>query len=172
VAAGLACGVVLVAAMVVVELRKESPMIDVRLLTNRLFASGSTVMTVHSVAFLGTLFTITLYFQDERGMTPLASGLSTFPEAMGVVIGSQLASRLLYRRLRPRRHLMLGTPTCGWSGCCSSAWGSPSARCSWAPSPRPSPWSPRPPPAAPQPCSTSAAGSAAPSESRWRRPSS
>jgi MFS family permease len=28
---------------------------------------------------------------------------------MGVVIGSQLASRLLYRRLRPRRHLMLGT---------------------------------------------------------------
>ncbi|MCW2869694.1 DHA2 family efflux MFS transporter permease subunit [Actinacidiphila oryziradicis] len=109
VAVGLACGVVLVAAMVVVELRKESPMIDVRLLTNRLFASGSTVMTVHSVAFLGTLFTITLYFQDERGMTPLASGLSTFPEAMGVVIGSQLASRLLYRRLRPRRHLMLGT---------------------------------------------------------------
>jgi EmrB/QacA subfamily drug resistance transporter len=109
VAVELACGVVLVAAMVVVELRKQSPMIDVRLLTNRLFASGSTVMTVHSVAFLGTLFTITLYFQDERGMTPLASGLSTFPEAMGVVIGSQLASRLLYRRLRPRRHLMLGT---------------------------------------------------------------
>ena len=84
-------------------------MIDVRLLTNRLFAAGSTVMTVHSVAFLGTLFTITLYFQDERGMTPLASGLSTFPEAVGVVIGSQLASRLLYRRLRPRWHLMLGT---------------------------------------------------------------
>jgi MFS family permease len=95
--------------MIVVELRKESPMIDVRMLTNRLFAAGSTVMTVHSVAFLGTLFTITLYFQDERGMTPLASGLSTFPEAVGVVIGSQLASRLLYRRLRPRRHLMLGT---------------------------------------------------------------
>jgi EmrB/QacA subfamily drug resistance transporter len=109
VALGLACGAVLVAAMIVVELRKESPMIDVRLLTNRLFAAGSTVMTVHSVAFLGTLFTITLYFQDERGMTPLASGLSTFPEAVGVVIGSQLASRLLYRRLRPRRHLMLGT---------------------------------------------------------------
>jgi hypothetical protein len=34
-------------------------------------------------------------------MTPLAAGLSTFPEVMGVVIGSRLASRLLYRRLRP-----------------------------------------------------------------------
>ena len=109
VAAGLACGVALVAAMVLVELRKESPMIDIRLLTNRLFSFGSTVMTVHSTAFLGTLFTVTLYFQDERGMTPLAAGLSTFPEAVGVVLGSQLASRVLYRRLRPRRHLILGT---------------------------------------------------------------
>jgi MFS family permease len=94
--------------MAAVELRKRSPMIDVRLLRIRLFASGSTVMTVQSATFLGTLFTITLYFQDQRGMSPMAAGLSTFPEAMGVVLGSQLASRVLYRRLRPRRHLMLG----------------------------------------------------------------
>ncbi|MFJ6567623.1 MDR family MFS transporter [Streptomyces sp. NPDC091292] len=108
VTAALACGAVLVAAMVAVELRKRLPMIDVRLLTNRLFASGTTVMTVESVAFLGTLFTLTLYFQDERGMSPLAAGLCTFPEALGVVTGSQLAGRVLYRRLRPRRHLILG----------------------------------------------------------------
>ncbi|MFF1625818.1 MDR family MFS transporter [Streptomyces sp. NPDC058272] len=108
VAAGLACGAVLVAALAVVELRGRPPMIDVRLLTDRLFASGSAVMTVQSATFLGTLFTLTLYFQDERGMSPQAAGLSTFPEALGVVVGSQLASRLLYRMLRPRRHLMLG----------------------------------------------------------------
>ncbi|MFC9846226.1 MDR family MFS transporter [Streptomyces sp. NPDC060223] len=109
IAACLACGTVLVASMIVVELRKEFPMMDVRLLTNRLFASGTAVMTVQSVAFLGTLFTLTLYLQDERGMSPLAAGLTIFSEAMGVVIGSQLASRLLYRKLGPRRHLMLGS---------------------------------------------------------------
>ncbi|MFF2847790.1 MFS transporter [Streptomyces sp. NPDC058001] len=98
VAAALAGGAVLVAAMVAVELRRRLPMIDVRLLTNRLFASGTTVMTVESVVFLGSLFTLTLYFQDERGMTPLAAGLCTFPEALGVVTGSQLAGRVLYRR--------------------------------------------------------------------------
>ncbi|MCX4975028.1 DHA2 family efflux MFS transporter permease subunit [Streptomyces sp. NBC_00620] len=108
IAACVALGVVLVAAMIVVELRKESPMMDVRLLSDRLFASGTAVMTVQSVAFLGTLFTVTLYLQDERGMTPLAAGLTIFAEAVGVVTGSQLASRLLYRRLLPRRHLMLG----------------------------------------------------------------
>ncbi|MEU2923545.1 DHA2 family efflux MFS transporter permease subunit [Streptomyces sp. NPDC007251] len=104
----LACGAVLATAMVTVELRKRTPMIDVRLLKDRLFASGATVMTVESVTFLGTLFTLTLYLQDERGMTPMTAGLTTFPEALGVVTGSQLASRVLYRRLRPRRHLVLG----------------------------------------------------------------
>ncbi|MEV6112910.1 DHA2 family efflux MFS transporter permease subunit [Streptomyces sp. NPDC052109] len=108
VVAALAGGASLTAAMTVVELRKRTPMIDVRLLGNRLFASGTAVMTVESVTFLGALFTLTLYLQDERGMTALSAGLTTFPEAVGVVAGSQLASRVLYRRLRPRRHLMLG----------------------------------------------------------------
>ncbi|MFF1449801.1 DHA2 family efflux MFS transporter permease subunit [Streptomyces sp. NPDC058274] len=108
VAACLTAGTALTATMAAVELRKKSPMMDVRLLRIRLFASGTTVMAVQSATFLGTLFTITLYFQDQRGMSPMAAGLSTFPEAMGVVLGSQLASRVLYRRLRPRRHLMLG----------------------------------------------------------------
>jgi len=40
VAVALACGAVLLGALIVVELRKESPMIDVRILTDRLFASG------------------------------------------------------------------------------------------------------------------------------------
>ncbi|MFL4907870.1 MDR family MFS transporter [Streptomyces sp. MMS24-I2-30] len=109
VAAALGCGAVLAAGLTAVELRKRSPMLDLRLLRDRLFAAGTTVLTVQTVTFLGALFTLTLYLQDARGMTPMAAGLTTFPEAVGVVTGSQLASRVLYRRLRPRRHLMLGT---------------------------------------------------------------
>src|SRR6202011_1598405 len=48
-----ACGAVLLAAMIAVELRKASPVVDVRLLTDRLFSSGSTAMAVESAAFLG-----------------------------------------------------------------------------------------------------------------------
>jgi MFS family permease len=105
----IALGVVLLVAMVAVELRVPAPVMDVRLLTNRLFSSCTGVMTLESVAFLGTLYTVSLYFQDGRGLSPLASGLSTFPEAVGVMTGSQLASRVLYRRLGPRRHLIVGT---------------------------------------------------------------
>ena len=41
-------------------------------------------------------------------MSALQAGLSTFPEAIGVMAGAQLASRLIYPRLGPRRHAAMG----------------------------------------------------------------
>src|SRR5580700_6346150 len=104
----IAAGLVLLAAMVVVELRSPAPMVDLRLLKNRLFRSGNGVMVLASIAFLGTLYAISLYYQDGRGLSALGSGLSTFPEAIGVMGGAQLASRVLYPRLGPRRHITIG----------------------------------------------------------------
>ena len=106
--ATIAAGGVLLVAMVVVELRSPAPMVDLRLLKNRLFGLGNGVIVLASVAFLGTLYAISLYYQDGRGLSALGSGLSTFPEAFGVMGGAQLASRVLYPRLGPRRHLTLG----------------------------------------------------------------
>jgi EmrB/QacA subfamily drug resistance transporter len=106
--ATIAAGVVLLAAMVIVELRHSAPIVDLRLLANRLFRSSNGVMVLASVAFLGTLYAISLYYQDGRGLSALAAGLSIFPEAFGVMAGAQLASRFLYPRLGPRRHITLG----------------------------------------------------------------
>ena len=106
--AAIAAGTALLAAMVVTELRSAAPMVDLRLLGNRLFRSGNGVMVLASVAFLGTLYSISLYFQDGRGLSALDAGLSTFPEAVGVMGGAQLASRVLYPRLGPRRHITIG----------------------------------------------------------------
>jgi EmrB/QacA subfamily drug resistance transporter len=107
--AALSAGFLLLAAMTVVELRAPAPVIDIRLARDRLFTACSTAMTLESVAFLGALFVLSLYYQDGRGLSALGSGLSTAPEAVGVMCGSQLASRILYRRLGPRRLLIVGT---------------------------------------------------------------
>jgi EmrB/QacA subfamily drug resistance transporter len=101
-------GVALLAAMVAVELHTAEPIVALRLLGNRLFRSSTGVLTLASIGFLGTLYAISLYYQDGRGLTALGSGLSTFPEAIGVMIGAQLASRVLYPLLGPRRHITLG----------------------------------------------------------------
>ena len=77
-------------------------MIDLRLVKNRLFRTTTTVLFITTAGFLGTLYLVALFFQDGLGLSALGSGLSTFPEAIGVMIGAQSASRLL-RQLRPAR---------------------------------------------------------------------
>jgi EmrB/QacA subfamily drug resistance transporter len=101
-------GAVLLAMLVVTELRRRQPLIDLRLLANRLFRSCNGVMVLSSAAFLGTLYVVSLFFQDGRHLSALASGLSIFPEAFGVMAGAQLASRLVYPRLGPRRNIAIG----------------------------------------------------------------
>ena len=101
-------GAVLLGLLVVVELRTSRPMVDLRLLSGRLFRSTNCVMFLAAAAFLGMLYLIPLYFQDARGLSALQSGLSTFPEAFGVMIGAQFASRLIYPRIGPRRHITGG----------------------------------------------------------------
>ena len=78
-----------------------------RLLGNRLFASTSAVMFLDMMAFLGTLYLITLFLQDGLGLSALNAGLSTFPEALGFMLGAQLAARI-YPRVGPRRMLTAG----------------------------------------------------------------
>jgi EmrB/QacA subfamily drug resistance transporter len=106
--ATIAAGAAVVAAAVAVELRVTDPMIDLRLLANRLFRVSNIVMVLGSAAFLGTLYVVSLFFQDGRGLSALGSGLSTFPEAIGVMSGAQVASRVLYPILGPRRHVVGG----------------------------------------------------------------
>jgi EmrB/QacA subfamily drug resistance transporter len=96
-------GAVLIAALVVTQLRTREPLLRLQLFGDRLFRSSNTVIFLGTAAFLGVLYMAALFFQDGLGLSPLNSGLSTFPEAIGVMLGAQSATRLLYPRLGPRR---------------------------------------------------------------------
>ncbi len=99
-------GLLMLGVFVVIELRRREPMIDLRLLGDRLFRIINLVSLFASAAFLGMLFVAPLFLQVGRGVTPLTSGLTTFPEALGVVTSTQIVARL-YPRIGPRR-LMAG----------------------------------------------------------------
>ncbi len=99
-------GLLLLAAFVTLELRTANPMVQLRLLGNRLFRTTTLVSTAAFAGFGGILFLVPLFLQEARGASPLTSGLTTFPEALGVVASTQLVARL-YPRVGPRR-LMTG----------------------------------------------------------------
>jgi EmrB/QacA subfamily drug resistance transporter len=101
-------GVVVLTAMVVVELRTDEPMIDLRLFADRMFRVCNVLAEVTMIAFFGVLYIVPLYYQDGRGLSALQSGLSTFPEALGVMLGAQVVSRVLYPRFGPRRVMASG----------------------------------------------------------------
>ena len=101
-----AVGLLALAAFVAVELRSAAPLVQLRLLGNRLFRSTLLVSLFASAGFTGILFLVPLFLQEARGASPLASGLTTFPEALGVIVSTQLVARL-YPLIGPRR-LMAG----------------------------------------------------------------
>jgi EmrB/QacA subfamily drug resistance transporter len=101
-------GAGLLIALVVVELRKANPLVDLRVYGDRLFRATSVVLTLGAVAFLGVLFLVALFYQDGLHLSALQSGLNTFPEALGVLIGAQLVSRGLYPVYGPRRIMASG----------------------------------------------------------------
>ena len=100
-------GAVLLVWLIRVELRKGQPLIALRLFRDRLFLSANGVMFLGGAAFFGVLYIVSLFFQYGLGLTALGSGLSTFPEALGILLGAQIVTRILYPSLGPRR-LMLG----------------------------------------------------------------
>jgi EmrB/QacA subfamily drug resistance transporter len=95
-------GVILLGLFVFVELRTREPMIDLRLFNNRLFRISNVVSLFATAGFLGTLFVGPLFLQEGRGVSALLSGLTTFPEAIGVVLSTQIVARL-YPNIGPRR---------------------------------------------------------------------
>ena len=99
---------VLLAVLVAVELHLAHPIIDIRLFSDRLFRNCNVVLGLGSAAFIGTLFLVALFFQDGFGLSALQSGLNTFPEALGVMAGAQVVTRLLYPVFGPRRIVVAG----------------------------------------------------------------
>ena len=103
---GLA-GLALLIIFIVVELRVREPMIDLRLLKDRLFRVTNLITFFSGAGFLGLLFVAPLFLQEARGVSALISGLTTFPEAVGVIAATQLVV-WLYPRVGPRRLIASG----------------------------------------------------------------
>lgn len=100
-------GLLLLAALVVVETRTEHPMLDLRLLGNRLFRNGALIIVTSSAGYLGTVFVLPILIQQARGLDATDSGLATFPAAIGMMIATQAVSRY-YAKIGPRRITAIG----------------------------------------------------------------
>lgn len=73
--------------------RTSAPLVDVGLLAQPRFGLGMASTTAVIIAYGGFLFTLTLHLQHQLGDSPLRSGLTFAPYAVGFAIASLTAPR-------------------------------------------------------------------------------
>jgi MFS transporter, DHA2 family, multidrug resistance protein len=101
--AGLAVGVVFVRR----QFRLADPMIDPRLFRVPAFTASLAVNLLGIFIAVGYFLFVAQYLQLVLGLSPLQAGLWSLPSAVGLIIGSNLAPRIL-RRVRPARVIGAG----------------------------------------------------------------
>jgi len=84
--------------LVVLELRRREPLIDVRFFRSAPFSGASVIAVAAFAALGGFLFLNTLYLQDVRGYTALRAGLLTIPMAVMIAIFATVSGRIVGRR--------------------------------------------------------------------------
>jgi EmrB/QacA subfamily drug resistance transporter len=81
-----------------VAARDGQPLLDPRLLTGtRGYASGAALGTVYFVGFSGVWLVFALFLQNGLGYSPLRSGLTVTPFAIGSAVAAVVAGRLVER---------------------------------------------------------------------------
>ncbi|MEV6604912.1 MFS transporter [Kutzneria sp. NPDC051319] len=97
---------VLLVAFVVRQRTAARPMIPTVLLGRRSIVFGNTIFALVGTILIGTFFLITLFLQKVEGFGSTEAALIYLPVPIGMLLGTQVAPRLLGRG--PHNVLMLG----------------------------------------------------------------
>lgn len=103
-----AVAVVLGVGLVFVERRAADPLVPGHALRRPGVARALASMALIGAATFSMWFQVALVLQQALGLDPLHAGLAFLPQAGGIVVGAQLAARLV-PRLGAERVLLVGT---------------------------------------------------------------
>jgi EmrB/QacA subfamily drug resistance transporter len=94
-------GIAALAAFVNRSRGKLDSILRLSLLRDRLFRATNVTISLAHCSFIGSLYLTPLFLQEVLHQSPVASGLTTFVEAIGAAVAAQTLGRL-YPRLGPR----------------------------------------------------------------------
>jgi MFS family permease len=101
----LAIGVAALAAGVLVERHVQDPVLDLKLLKNRVFASANISFVLAMLALFAPGFLLPFYFEELRGFSAVEAGLLLTPLSLALAvlapISGSLADRIGSRWLSP-----------------------------------------------------------------------
>jgi EmrB/QacA subfamily drug resistance transporter len=93
----LAAAVVLLIAFVAIELRQHDPLMPFAIFRLRTLRGANIVGLLIGMSLFSMFFFISLYLQDVLHYSPIRTGISYLPLAVGIIISAGLASQLVTR---------------------------------------------------------------------------
>ena len=87
--------IVALVAFVVWELRVKEPIVNLRVLGNRNFATGTALIATVGIALYGTTALLPLFLQTLLNYPALQSGLAVSPRGIGAIVSMVLVGRLI-----------------------------------------------------------------------------
>ncbi|MBV9293549.1 MAG: MFS transporter [Frankiales bacterium] len=104
----IAISVVLLAVFFYIQARVAArPLMPLSLFKSRSLSVANAVMMLIGVVFFSMWYFLTLYLQYVHGYSPLKAGLLFFPMGLTIIVGAQIAARIV-TDLGPRRVLAIG----------------------------------------------------------------
>jgi EmrB/QacA subfamily drug resistance transporter len=84
----LVVGVVLMPVFILIEHRSDSPMLDLTIFNNRLFAAATAAAFISGLSRFALMFIFVFYYQGAQGDDPITAGIKLAPMAIGMLIAS------------------------------------------------------------------------------------
>jgi len=91
---GLIVGGLALVVFIFVELNQKQPLLELRVFGSSDFSRAVILTWISQIALMGSILMVPLYLQNVLGYTPLKSGLTTFPMAIGSMIFMPIGGRL------------------------------------------------------------------------------
>ena len=104
----LITGILLLAAFAVIESRSRNPLLPLRIVTNRNRGASFLSIGIAGAAILSLLLFLTYYLQQNRGYSPITTGVAFLPMAASVMIAAIIATNKLRDRFGPRPLVVAG----------------------------------------------------------------
>lgn len=82
-------------SFIIWELRVKNPVVNLRIVKNRNFATGMVVITVIGAVLYGTTALLPLFLQNLMGYSALVSGLVVSPRGLGAFLTAAVIGRLI-----------------------------------------------------------------------------
>ncbi|HET7053809.1 MAG TPA: MFS transporter [Solirubrobacterales bacterium] len=87
----LVVAAILLPLFVLIEHRGSSPMLDLDIFRNRMFAAATGAAFINGLARFALLFVFVFYYQGAQGDDPIVAGIKLAPMALGMLVASPIA---------------------------------------------------------------------------------